>query len=95
MKLLRVTRSTAKDKRFKAVFAQGEKLITTNFGYSKGRTWIDHHDLALRRAYLARHAPSENWNDPTSAGSLSRWILWGPHKTYSENLKSFKRRFDL
>jgi hypothetical protein len=94
MKLLRVTSSAAKDKRFAAVFADGEKRITTNFG-SKGKAYIDHNNEALRRAYLARHRVNEDWSDPVTAGSLSRWILWGPYKTYSENLKAFKKRFNL
>jgi hypothetical protein len=46
-----------------------------------------------RDAYLARHR-NENWNDPTTAGSLSRWILWNM-PTVEESVKDFKKKFNL
>jgi len=44
---------------------------------------------------LIRHKARENWNDPTTAGALSRYLLWGPSTSFAENLSNFKKRFDL
>jgi hypothetical protein len=85
--------STRKGKRFVAVFKNGEKI---HFGQQGGNTYIDHGDIKKRDAYLARHgAGRENWKTPYSAGSLSRWILWGPHKQLGANIAFFKNMFRI
>ena len=48
----------------------------------------------MKDAYLKRHSVNENWDDFTSAGSLSRYILW--NKTSVESsIKDFKKKFNL
>jgi len=47
-----------------------------------------------RLAYIARHDARENFNDPLTAGSLSRWILWET-RDLEENIKLFKKRFNV
>ena len=50
----------------------------------------------LRRAnYLSRHRSRENWNDPMTAGALSRWLLWGESTSLQSNVRRFKQRFSL
>ena len=34
------------------------------------------HDKEKRKQYTSRHRSNENWNDPMTAGTLSRYILW-------------------
>ena len=51
------------------------------------------HDKDQRLRYLTRHRKNENWNNPKSAGALSRWILWGDHDSVEANLAAYKRRF--
>jgi len=79
MKLVSIKPSTNSDKKLMATFSNGR---TIHFGakglkdftiYSKGDK-----DVAKQKkdAYIARHKVNENWNDPTTAGALSRWILW-------------------
>jgi hypothetical protein len=48
-----------------------------------------------RMAYIARHKVNENFEDPLTAGSLSRYILWGDSRNIDENVASFKKRFDV
>jgi len=36
----------------------------------------------------------ENWNDPTSAGALSRWILWNK-PSFKGSVADFKKRFGV
>ena len=48
----------------------------------------------MRDAYLKRHIVNENWDDFTSAGSLSRYILW-EKPTIEASIKFFKSKFKL
>lgn len=79
-------------KRFVAVFEDGDY---TYFGLDTGITYIDHGNKIMRKHYLARHRPNEDWNDYKSAGSLSRWILWGQSTDINKNIEMFKNRFHL
>ena len=45
-------------------------------------------------AYLKRHAVTEDWNDPTTAGALSRFILWNK-PTLKASVEDFKKRFSV
>jgi len=102
MKLISVKPSDKKDKRLVAKFclSVGEskccdkKKKKVHFGYKGGSTYIDHKDDKKKDAYIARHKVNENWNDPTTAGALARYILWNK-KTLSESIADFKKRFNL
>lgn len=91
MKLLSVKKSTRKGKKLMAEFDDG---TTTHFGFLGSSTYIDHKDDKKKDAYIARHKVNENWNDPKSAGALSRYILWNK-TTLSASIADFKRRFSL
>lgn len=82
--------SSAKGKRLTAVFDNGKEV---HFGLKGGSTYVDHHRVDLREAYLARHRVREDFNDPYTPGALSARILWGPHTSIRENLAAFKKRF--
>ena len=53
------------------------------------------HDKAQRERYRTRHKKDLETGDPTRAGFLSYYILWGASTSLSENIASFKRRFHL
>lgn len=89
---MQVENSNRKGKRFKAIFKNG-KII--HFGQQGGKTYIDEGDKTKRENYLARHKSRENWNDPYTAGALSRWILWGDYTSIDGNIASFKRMFNV
>ena len=91
MKLLSVKKSTRKGKKLMAEFDDG---TTTHFGFLGSSTYIDHKDDKKKDAYIARHKVNENWNDPKSAGALSRYILWNK-TTQSASISDFKKRFNL
>lgn len=85
--------STRKDKRFMAIFKNGQ---ITHFGAKNGSTYVDHQDKQKRTAYLARHSKNnENWKDPYSAGALSRFILWGDYSLIDGNIASYNRKFNV
>ena len=65
-------------KRLKAVIEYKDgKTKTVSFGMkdSKG-TFADGADNKKRLAYIARHKVNQDWTDPTTAGFMSRWVLW-------------------
>jgi hypothetical protein len=85
-----IEKSNRKGKRYKVVFANGKVV---HFGQEGGSTYIDHGDKVKRAAYLARHKKNEDWNDPYSAGSLSRYLLWGDSTSLDVNHAAFMNRF--
>jgi len=85
-----IQKSTRKGKRFMATYANGKVV---HFGQEGGSTYIDHGDKVKRAAYLARHKKNENWSDPYSAGSLSRYLLWGDSTSLDVNHAAFMNRF--
>lgn len=87
-----ITKSTRKGKRLMAKFANGKVV---HFGSSVGKAYIDHGDKSKRKAYLQRHQPREMWDDPFSAGSLSRFLLWGNNTDLEANHQAFMRRFPI
>jgi len=89
---MKIRPSTRKGKRFMVTFDNG---TTTHFGLAGGKTYIDEGDKAKRTAYLKRHQARENWNDPYTAGSLSRFLLWGDSKDLETNHISFMKRFNI
>lgn len=64
------------------------------FGARGYEDYTTHRDDARKKRYLDRHRRNEDWKDPTSAGALSRWILWNK-KTQKESIDDFRRRFRL
>jgi len=95
VKLISISKSTRPEKKYMATFDMGDsrtKLV--HFGQQGAPDYTLTNDDVRKALYLARHAKNENWNDPTSPGSLSRYVLWNK-KTLSASIADFKRRFDL
>lgn len=67
---------------------------TVRFGAAGMSDFTKHKDEERKQRYLDRHRETENWNDITTAGAWSRWLLWNK-PTLSESLQDLKKRFDL
>jgi hypothetical protein len=52
-------------------------------------------DKEQRDRYRERHRKDLLTNDPTRAGFLSYYVLWGDSTSFKSNLASYKRRFNL
>ena len=100
MKLVSITKSSRPDKKLMATFIHNGKYTTVHFG---GQGYMDYTKYykvnkvraeEMKTSYLSRHKANENWNNVTSAGSLSRWILWNK-PTITASTKDFKRRFNI
>jgi len=88
--------STKSEKKKMAIFydKSGNRVKTTHFGAAGMSDYTKHKDPERKQRYLNRHKKNENWEDFMSAGSLSRYILWG-EPTLSASIKKYKERFNL
>jgi hypothetical protein len=88
--------STTKSKKLTAIFydEKKKKIKTTHFGQKGFSDFTIHKDKERKEKYLKRHQKRENWDAYMTAGSLSRWILWGK-PTLKESISDYKRRFKL
>jgi hypothetical protein len=95
MKLLSLTESTKPDKKLMAVFERDGRKKTTHFGARGMDDYTKTHDKEQRERYRTRHAKDLEAADPTRAGFLSYYILWGDSTIRAANIASFKRKFNL
>jgi hypothetical protein len=97
-----ISRSSNPEKKLMAVFedSEGNKIKTTHFGQRGASDYTKHGDKERMQRYLERHgggtttSTKEDWKDPTTAGSLSRWVLWNK-PSLSGSFADYKRRFGL
>ena len=109
MKLLKLEKLKNSSKKYKATFqTDSGKTKSTSFGASgmrdftlmsnpKSKFYIKEKEKreTIRNNYLKRHKKDLKTNDPTRAGYLSYYLLWGESKSIRENLKNYKKRFNL
>ena len=95
MKLISIKRTPNENKEFKAVFDVNGRTKTTRFGTSSNFVLNPNKTIRDRTNYIKRHQVNEDFNDPTSAGSLSKHILWGDSRSLKKNISAFKKRFKL
>jgi hypothetical protein len=53
-----------------------------------------HKNIYRKQNYIDRHCKNEYWNNPITAGALSRWILWNK-TSLSESIEDYKERFNV
>jgi hypothetical protein len=95
MKLLSIEPSTKPEKKYMAVFQTDKGTTkTTHFGAAGMDDFTKTNNKEQKERYLARHKANENWNDPTSAGALSRYVLWNK-PTLRASIADFKSHFKL
>ena len=96
MKLLRVIKSPNPGKKWRAVFeTDAGRINNTDFGDSSMEDYTQHGSDEKRESYRSRHRKDLETDDPTRAGYLSYYVLWGDSKSFSKNLESYKKRFNL
>ena len=92
MKLISLEKSNKPDKKLVIKFSEPNKTI--HFGSKNSSTYLDHHDKIKRSNYLKRHKVNEDWNQ-VNAGSLSRYLIWGPSTDLNENLFNYLDKFNI
>jgi hypothetical protein len=103
--LMSVKPSTAKDKRYTAVYClcskkdqcRGANHKIIHFGQDTATTYVDGATESKKKSYIARHSksPGQDWSNPMTSGSLAKNLLWGASRSLRENIKSFKKKFNL
>ena len=68
---------------------------TTHFGQAGAPDYTLTGDKERRRLYRQRHRKDLKTNDPTRAGYLSYYILWGNSTSINQNIRDYKKRFNL
>ena len=94
MKLLGLLHANDDKHKYIAEFETENGLKHIRFGAFGYESYIDHKNTQRKKAYLARHESRENWNDPMTPGSLSRWLLWNK-TTLKASMLDFRKRFDV
>ena len=90
-----IKKSTKPEKKLMAIFTMDNgREKTTHFGAAGMADYTKTRDKAQKSRYLTRHRRRENWNNPVSAGALSRWVLWNK-ETRAASIADYKRRFNL
>lgn len=96
MKLLRLIKSPSPKKKWRAVFlTDSGREKNTDFGAAGMDDYTITKDKEQRERYRERHQKDLKTGDPTRAGFLSYYILWGDYTSVRSNLEAFKRRFNL
>jgi hypothetical protein len=96
MKLVSITQSSRPGKKLMAVFEQDNgRKKTTHFGQATADDYTKTYDKAQRDRYRSRHAKDLRTGDPTRAGHLSYFILWGDSTSLQSNISAYRRRFNL
>jgi len=96
MDLLSIKKDTDGKHKMVATFKNKEtgRTKTTHFGAVGYTDYIKSGDEEKKKLYLNRHEKRENWNNPTSAGALSRYILWNK-STLKASIADYKKHFKL
>lgn len=93
IQLKSIKKSTKAEKKFMATFIMPNgRTKTTHFGAAGMSDYTKHKDPARKQRYINRHKKRENWNDPTTAGALSLYILWNK-PTLKASIADYKKRF--
>jgi hypothetical protein len=96
MKLVKVIKSPKPGKKWRAIFKKDDgKEKHTDFGAAGMDDYLHTGDKEQRERYRARHKKDLETGDPTKAGHLSWFLLWGNSQSLESNIASYKRRFNL
>ena len=89
--------SQNKNKRLTAkIFIQdSNKPLVRHFGSKNAYTFFDGADDTKRNNYIKRHSKNnENWQDITTPGALSRYVLWSLRN--QKNIQTLiKQKFNI
>lgn len=93
--LLRIVPARDGVHKYKALFSMPDKKQKeVKFGAAGMSDYTKHKDAKRMEAYLDRHRTTENWNDPVTAGALSRWILWSSTSIIG-GIRNYRKHFNM
>jgi hypothetical protein len=96
MKLLSITKSSKPDKKLVAKFeTDGGRTKSVHFGAAGMDDYTKTKDVEQRARYRQRHAKDLTTGDPSKAGYLSYYVLWGNSTSMKTNIAAYKKKFNL
>jgi len=96
MRLLSVKKSDRPEKKFMAEFEMDNgRKRRTYFGAAGMDDYTITKDKEQRKRYRERHQKDLKTDDPTRAGFLSYYLLWGDSTSLRENIRMYKKKFNL
>lgn len=90
--MVKIVRANDDVHKYVAIFDNPPQRIS--FGALGYEDFTTHGDTKRKQAYLRRHRRNEDWNDPRTAGALSRWILWNK-PSIRDSFEDYIDRFDM
>jgi hypothetical protein len=96
MKIIHITKSNKKDKRFKVFLDNGDEF---DFGLKDGSTYIDEKNKVKRMNYWLRHIANKKENQlindlEPSASVFSAYLLWGKYSNLRDNVEWLNSLFE-
>ena len=93
--LVSVKKSEKAGKDYTATFRDSKtgKEKKTHFGDATMDHYNVHRDKNRREKYRSRHKKDLSTGDPTRAGYLSYYLLWGESTSLKTNLAAYRKRF--
>jgi hypothetical protein len=95
VKLMKVIKSPRPGKKYRAVFDIDGRRKVTDFGAKGMLDYTLTGDEERRDQYRLRHKKDLHTGDPTRAGFLSYYLLWGPFSSLKKNIAHFVVKFRL
>lgn len=96
MHLLDVKKANDGVHKLKATFeTDSGRTKTTKFGAAGMTDYLQSKDKDRRDRYRTRHAKDLDTHDPTRAGYLAMRLLWGNSTVLAQNIRAYKREFNL
>ena len=92
-KTMSVKKSDKAGKKLMAVFDIDGRKKTTHFGSAGMDDYTKTKDKEQRKRYRQRHKKDLDTKDPTRAGYLAYYLLWGESTSLRENIRTYKSRF--
>ena len=84
-----IQKSHLPHKKFEAVI-DGKKTVP--FGPKNASDFTLHKDPERKARYINRHKKNEKWDDPTTAGFYSRWVLWN-QPTIQKSVNDLNKKY--
>ena len=93
MKLIKIVKSNAKNKKFTATFEKDGKEKVVQFGDNRYKDFSIGATEEQRKSYRSRHASGASAPADT-ANALSFHILWNT-RSRAKNIEIFKRKYNV
>jgi hypothetical protein len=94
IKFIRLKKSNNLKYKYTITLLVDNKQMDIEFGARGYEDYTIHKNDKRKELYIDRHKKNENWNDPLTKGTLSKYILWNK-KTIKESLIDYLDHFKI